>query len=634
MENVEIRSLDGYKLCDEVARQQIEELQVNNMPGGQTEPIKQLVSNEHGDILWDDRLAYKYDETYTFLDADMPITQRVEESGPALCALTNYNSSYQPPLVSEVTITINGQTEIVTTDAGSDGSTSYTWSADMFTLMAENTFENKEEWSIYLLLKNSEYYIDADAESVHVSIKCVEPFIKTIDKTFLPNLNFNLINGQGTGSLEQAELAEAYIEGGIATGVSSVALGTGHAIGHRSIATGSNTWAVGSESFSQGQCTLARGLVSHAEGQGEYLVYKINIPTEPTETITLKNSTTLKIDQYCDCIVDEDTNKYIVINDKTDTTITLSEKIQPTSDQIKILKGNAIGYRSHSEGRNTVANGSCAHSEGYYTRADKTGSHAEGYGSNALGVYSHAEGRLTKSVGDYSHSEGCYTFAIGENSHSQGQKTVAFGKNSLTHGSGEGTSLSLTGEANATTYTVHNDVEIIKGAVIYIYYDYYYTSATVVDFNSSEKIVTLSNTLSKYVPLNNETVSIIYSGIAGGAMSHTEGNGSIAFGRSQHVEGEYNIYNESEFNSPEERSQYIHIIGNGISHDERSNAHTLDWSGNAWFSGDVYIGSTSGTNKDEGSKKLATEDYINSKIIYSETEPSLVEGAIWLKPKE
>ena len=37
-----------------------------------------------------------------------------------------------------------------------------------------------------------------------------------------------------------------------------------------------------------------------------------------------------------------------------------------------------------------------------------------------------------------------------------------------------------------------------------------------------------------------------------------------------------------------------------------------DWNGNAWYAGDVYVGSTSGTNKDEGSKKLATEEYVNS----------------------
>jgi hypothetical protein len=43
-----------------------------------------------------------------------------------------------------------------------------------------------------------------------------------------------------------------------------------------------------------------------------------------------------------------------------------------------------------------------------------------------------------------------------------------------------------------------------------------------------------------------------------------------------------------------------------------SNAHTLDWDGNAWYQGDVYVGSSSGTDKDEGSKKLATEEYVEA----------------------
>jgi hypothetical protein len=47
----------------------------------------------------------------------------------------------------------------------------------------------------------------------------------------------------------------------------------------------------------------------------------------------------------------------------------------------------------------------------------------------------------------------------------------------------------------------------------------------------------------------------------------------------------------------------------------RSNAHTLDWDGNAWFAGDVYVGSTSGSNKDEGSKKLATETLVYNSFV-------------------
>ena len=87
-----------------------------------------------------------------------------------------------------------------------------------------------------------------------------------------------------------------------------------------------------------------------------------------------------------------------------------------------------------------------------------------------------------------------------------------------------------------------------------------------------------------------------YGSHAKGEYSHAEGRYTHAKGENQHVQGTYNIIDNS--------NQYAHIVGNGTNSDKRSNAHTLDWQGNAWFAGDVYVGSTSGTNKDEGSVKL------------------------------
>lgn len=89
--------------------------------------------------------------------------------------------------------------------------------------------------------------------------------------------------------------------------------------------------------------------------------------------------------------------------------------------------------------------------------------------------------------------------------------------------------------------------------------------------------------------------------VASGDYSHAEGYGTIALGMCQHVQGSYNIENNG---------NYVHIVGNSLDENARSNAHTLDWSGNAWFARNVYVGSTSGTNMDNGSKKLATEDYV------------------------
>ena len=93
---------------------------------------------------------------------------------------------------------------------------------------------------------------------------------------------------------------------------------------------------------------------------------------------------------------------------------------------------------------------------------------------------------------------------------------------------------------------------------------------------------------------------------ASGTNSHAEGGHTTASSNYQHVQGKYNIEDSS--------NTYADIIGNGTEDTARSNAATVDWSGNAWYAGDVYVGSTSGTNKDVGSKKLATEEYVNSVV--------------------
>lgn len=79
--------------------------------------------------------------------------------------------------------------------------------------------------------------------------------------------------------------------------------------------------------------------------------------------------------------------------------------------------------------------------------------------------------------------------------------------------------------------------------------------------------------------------------VASGDHSHAEGVNTIASGMNQHVQGKYNIEDNSD--------TYAHIVGNGNSGNTRSNAHTLDWDGNAWFAGDVFVGGTSQTSGDK-----------------------------------
>lgn len=107
---------------------------------------------------------------------------------------------------------------------------------------------------------------------------------------------------------------------------------------------------------------------------------------------------------------------------------------------------------------------------------------------------------------------------------------------------------------------------------------------------------------------------------ASGSYSHVEGYDNEASGYATHVQGKYNIIQQ--VTGPSYNGKYCHIVGNGTSDTARSNAHTLDWDGNAWFAGDVYTG---GTAMDSGAKKLATEVPVsatdNGKVL------SVVNGA-------
>ena len=68
---------------------------------------------------------------------------------------------------------------------------------------------------------------------------------------------------------------------------------------------------------------------------------------------------------------------------------------------------------------------------------------------------------------------------------------------------------------------------------------------------------------------------------ASGRFSHAEGNNTIAASDAQHVSGKYNIADNAD--------TYAEIIGNGTADNSRSNARTLDWSGNETIAGDLYF---------------------------------------------
>ena len=263
----------------------------------------------------------------------------------------------------------------------------------------------------------------------------------------------------------------------------------------------------------------------------------------------------------------------------------------------------AEGNYSHTEGHNTIASGSESHAEGGKTTASGEYSHAEGYNTAAEGDYSHTEGIETIASGNYSHAEGRSTTASGLNSHAEGTETTASGKYSHAEGynttaSGEYSHAEGEGATAEGTYS-HAEGRSTTASGGHSHTEGYNTTASG-EYSHAEGSLTKASGSCSHAEGFNTTAS--------GLSSHAEGYNTTAESAYSHVQGKYNIKDANNL--------YAHIVGNGNGSGSGtrnfSNAHTLDWDGNAWFAGDIYVGSTSGTNKDEGSKKLATEEYVNS----------------------
>jgi hypothetical protein len=93
---------------------------------------------------------------------------------------------------------------------------------------------------------------------------------------------------------------------------------------------------------------------------------------------------------------------------------------------------------------------------------------------------------------------------------------------------------------------------------------------------------------------------------AHGWVSHVEGYANIAH-RMQHVQGRLALEDPN--------SIYADIVGNGSQgSSDRSNAYALDWHGNAYFDGDVFVQGDGKTLNFDGAKKVATEEYVDTKV--------------------
>ena len=240
------------------------------------------------------------------------------------------------------------------------------------------------------------------------------------------------------------------------------------------------------------------------------------------------------------------------------------------------LNTTADGYTSHAEGLRTTASEQASHAEGARSTASGYASHAEGLGSSADSHASHAEGDGCRAAGPSSHAEGDGTYAKGECSHAEGSSTTALRDSSHAEGGGYdiSTSFTVSGTANATTYTTSSNHGFRKGQVV-CYNNAYRKIISIPNSTSFVVDNTLSSTALSNVRI--KTCSgITYSGyshsegwhtIASGDESHAEGRDTIASGEASHSEGSGTTaseqYSHAEGLHTQARGHSSHAEGDG-----------------------------------------------------------------------
>lgn len=86
----------------------------------------------------------------------------------------------------------------------------------------------------------------------------------------------------------------------------------------------------------------------------------------------------------------------------------------------------------------------------------------------------------------------------------------------------------------------------------------------------------------------NHAMSLGKDSTAKGYASQTQGIGLVANGFAQHVSGAYNVADTGgQGGDDNTKGQYVEIVGNGNGINSRSNARTLDWSGNEVLAGTI-----------------------------------------------
>lgn len=416
--------------------------------------------------------------------------------------------------------------------------------------------------------------------------------------------NSSHAEGAGTSASEYTSHAEgnstqASAWGSHAEGDSTVASGqSSHAEGYKSTAShsqshaeGNDTLASGAQSHAEGFRTIAQRQFQHVFGAyniadtdganpsvkgayveivgnglsndsrsnartldwngNEILAGKLTVGTQPTNN----NDVTTKkyVDDIQSDLLGDASADYNTLGKLEDKIIDINSKI-PT----EATSENQLADKSYVNFQISAGN-FMVKGVDYVTAGKKA--------DTTLGTKATAEGNNNTASGNYSHAEGNVNVVSGASAHVEGGNNTASGI--AAHAEGGGTGSYSGNTASGVASHAEGGYGTASG-----------------DYSHSEG----------------------YASKSIGYSSHAQGLFTTANHKSQFTFGEYNILDTSA-NAATDRGDYVEIVGNGTSSSARSNARTLDWSGNEVLAGKLTVGAAPTVNMD-----VTTKGYVDTAL--------------------
>ena len=289
------------------------------------------------------------------------------------------------------------------------------------------------------------------------------------------------------------------------------------------------------------------------------------------------------------------------------------------------------GHQSHLEGAGNILSGEESHLEGAGNSVHGDKAHGEGGGNTSYGMGAHIEGKHNFAAGYAQHIEGMNNFVgyselpaaftygtsysvgnvVGANANYLGYTvpetdTPALFRCVTAPGqiqAGNGVTIITPSSWSSSTTYAAGDIVLFSGLGFYYAdaastgslpsagypwtkitevlspfrsYQFSYTQRFLLDCNDAYGANAIA------VVTANTTLTPMWEPITTSHAAHVEGIGNISLGDYQHIQGKFNVSDSTK----------AFIIGNGTDVDHRSNALTVDWSGNADIAGDLTTGVT------------------------------------------